>query len=267
VTGGTSYPWPLQPWADVRVDENPASPGVISIVQDAEAHDRWHPLGDGYRPQPGDWVLFNGHVEVVTKYANGVLYTIGGDSLPNFTVNAHQFSVPLAGQGVVGFVNNGAAPVTQSADQQARAKAANRAGQAAQPSPSRAVNGQAAIPGMLAAALSTSDSKQPAGATARAAGGTATRQRPTASTQAGRTAAQSGTLQHRAGAPRPYLACRRFRTSFPAVRLPRRRPATAGSSSRRRPSRCLARLRSRLSSAKSRRGPWPRRSGTAFPLR
>jgi flagellum-specific peptidoglycan hydrolase FlgJ len=199
VTGGTSYPWPLQPWADVRVDENPASPGVISIVQDAEAHDRWHPLGDGYRPQPGDWVLFNGHVEVVTKYANGVLYTIGGDSLPNFTVNAHQFSVPLAGQGVVGFVNNGAAPVTQSADQQARAKAANRAGQAAQPSPSRAVNGQAAIPGMLAAALSTSDSKQPAGATARAAGGTATRQRPTASTQAGRTAAQSGDTAAQSG--------------------------------------------------------------------
>ena len=30
---------------------------------------RWHPLGDGYQPQPGDWVLFDGHVEVVTKYA------------------------------------------------------------------------------------------------------------------------------------------------------------------------------------------------------
>ncbi len=107
VTGGSSYPWPLHTWADVRVDENPASPGIISIQQDAQTHGRWHPLGDGYQPQPGDWVLFNGHVEVVTEYAHGVLHTIGGDSLPNFSVNAHQYAGPLAGQGVAGFVNNG----------------------------------------------------------------------------------------------------------------------------------------------------------------
>ncbi|MGD0609409.1 MAG: glucosaminidase domain-containing protein, partial [Streptosporangiaceae bacterium] len=210
VTGGTSYPWPLQPWADVRVEENPASPGVISIVQDAEAHDRWHPLGDGYRPLPGDWVLFNGHVEVVTKYASGVLYTIGGDSLPNFTVNAHQFSVPLAGQGVVGFVNNGEVPVTQSADQQAPGKAANRTasasasassrtGTAASSAPSRTPAGQAAIPGMLAAAVSTSDSKQPAGAATQAGQGTATRPRPAASSQGGSTATQGGTTATQGG--------------------------------------------------------------------
>ena len=35
VTGGTSYPWPLHAWADVRVDPNPASLGIISILQDA----------------------------------------------------------------------------------------------------------------------------------------------------------------------------------------------------------------------------------------
>lgn len=107
VTGGSSYPWPLHSWADVRVDENPASPGIISVQQDAQTHGRWHPLGDGYQPQPGDWVLFNGHVEVVTEYAHGVLHTIGGDSLPNFSVNAHQYPVPLASDGVAGFVNNG----------------------------------------------------------------------------------------------------------------------------------------------------------------
>ncbi|MDQ2814789.1 MAG: hypothetical protein M3Z75_23790, partial [Actinomycetota bacterium] len=128
VTGGTSYPWPLHSWADVRVDTNPASSGVISVVQDAESHQRWHPLGDGYRPQPGDWVLFNEHVEVVTRYANGVLYTIGGDSLPNFTVNAHQLSVPLAGQGVVGFVNNGVLHPTQTAGSQAPAGTASQTG-------------------------------------------------------------------------------------------------------------------------------------------
>ena len=110
VTGGTSYPWPLQKWADARVDLNPQSPGVVSIRQDAAAHHRWHPLGDGYEPLPGDWVLFSGHVEVVRKYAGGVLKTVGGDSLPNFSVNAHEYRDPLDAQGVVGFVNNGELP-------------------------------------------------------------------------------------------------------------------------------------------------------------
>ena len=107
VTGGGSYPWPLHQWADVRVQPNPASLGVVSVLQDAQAHHRWHPLGDGYRPQPGDWVLFDGHVEVVTGYTGGALDTIGGDSLPGLTVNAHTFPAPLAAQGVLGFVNNG----------------------------------------------------------------------------------------------------------------------------------------------------------------
>ena len=55
-------------------------------------------------------MVFNGHVEVVSKYADGVLSTIGGDSLPNFSVNAHAYLGPLASQGVVGFVNNGTLP-------------------------------------------------------------------------------------------------------------------------------------------------------------
>ena len=114
VTGGTSYPWPLHKWVDARVDQNPASPGVISIRQDAEDHGRWHPLSDGYQPQPGDWVLFHNHVEVVTKYAHGVLHTVGGDSLPNFSVNAHEYREPLDYQGVVGFVNNGTVSGTAS---------------------------------------------------------------------------------------------------------------------------------------------------------
>ena len=107
VTGGTSYPWPLPAWADVRVDENPASPGITSMVQDAEAHNRWHPLGDGYAPQPGDWVLFEQHVEIVTSYSGGVLDTIGADSEPHLTVNAHSFTGSLAADGVQGFIDNG----------------------------------------------------------------------------------------------------------------------------------------------------------------
>ena len=107
VTGGTTYPWPLRQWADVRVDLNPGSPQIISIMQDAQAHHRWHPLGDGYQPRPGDWVLFDGHVEVVTGYSARALRTIGGDSAPNLSVNAHTFTGSLAAQGVTGFVNNG----------------------------------------------------------------------------------------------------------------------------------------------------------------
>ena len=106
-TGGGSYPWPLHWWADVRVQPNPDSPDVVSMLQDAQTHHRWHPLGDGYRPRPGDWVLFDGHVEVVTGYTGTALYTVGGDSLPDLTVNAHKFPAPLAAQGVLGFVNNG----------------------------------------------------------------------------------------------------------------------------------------------------------------
>jgi flagellum-specific peptidoglycan hydrolase FlgJ len=145
VTGGSSYPWPLHPWVDARVDPNPASLGITSILQDAQAHHRWHPLGDGYQPLPGDWVLFAGHVEVVTGYSGGVLHTIGGDSLPNFSVNAHEYADPLIAQGVAGFVNNGALAASASHAQRSRAHvtAAARAGHRHHPAP-----GQAAIPGV-----------------------------------------------------------------------------------------------------------------------
>jgi flagellum-specific peptidoglycan hydrolase FlgJ len=139
VTGGSSYPWPLHDWADVRVESSADSPGITSVLQDAEAHQRWHPLGDGYQPLPGDWVLFDGHVEVVTKYSDGVLSTIGGDSLPNFSVNAHQYSGSLADNGITGFVSNGSLPA-----------AAGSAGQGA--SSARPSTPAAGTPGAAAAA-------------------------------------------------------------------------------------------------------------------
>ena len=140
VTGGGSYPWPLHEWADVRVQPNPASPDVVSMLTDAQAHHRWHPLGDGYRPQPGDWVLFDGHVEVVTRLAGSALYTVGGDSRPDLTVNAHRFPAPFGAVGVLGFVNNG--DLVRAADRPAAAGA-----QAGGASPA---GGDAAIPGVLA---------------------------------------------------------------------------------------------------------------------
>jgi Mannosyl-glycoprotein endo-beta-N-acetylglucosaminidase len=160
VTGGGSYPWPLHPWADVRVQPNPASPDVTSMLQDAQAHHRWHPLGDGYRPQPGDWVLFDGHVEVLTRYSGAALYTVGADSLPNLTVNAHRFPAPFGAQGVLGFVDNGdlASAAGRSAGDGGSAVAGAAAevpGLTAEPAGAAAGGGQGAaeipgLPGMLA---------------------------------------------------------------------------------------------------------------------
>jgi flagellum-specific peptidoglycan hydrolase FlgJ len=175
VTGGTTYPWPVHDWVDARVDPNPDSPGIISILQDAQANHRWHPLGDGYTPQPGDWVLFDGHVEVVTKYANGVLYTIGGDSMPDLSVNAHQYDGPLAAQGVAGFVNNGVllSAVTQISASGTQTQAAAGGGSAAQGQREQGqrdqgqpVQGQADIPGMVMPAFSVSTAA-PAGSPAQ----------------------------------------------------------------------------------------------------
>jgi lysozyme len=118
VSGGSTYPWPVHSWVDSRVDPNAASPSIVSVLSDAESQHRWHPLGDGYKPQPGDWVLFNQHVEVVTKDAGGVLYTIGGDSLPNFSVNSHEYPGSLSEQGVAGFVNNGQLAAAPSGGQE-----------------------------------------------------------------------------------------------------------------------------------------------------
>jgi Mannosyl-glycoprotein endo-beta-N-acetylglucosaminidase len=159
VTGGTSYPWPLHAWADVRVDENPSSPGVVSMVQDAQAHGRWHPLGDGYTPQPGDWVLFDGHVEVVTSYTGGVLDTIGGDSMPNFSVNAHSYRGPLAAQGVIGFVNNGelVSTTSQTAVVGPGLPPADIPAAAARMTPQNDTGaGQAEIPGLMSQVLGPS---------------------------------------------------------------------------------------------------------------
>ena len=71
------------------------------MMTDAQAHGRWHPLGDGYQPQPGDWVLFEHHVEVVTSYSGGVLDSIGADSAPEPLGQRplHTGSLAAAGRG------------------------------------------------------------------------------------------------------------------------------------------------------------------------
>jgi len=207
VSGGATYPWPLHEWADVRVNPNPDSLGVTSIVQDAQAHQRWHPLGDGYQPQPGDWAVFDGHVEVVTSYANGALDTIGADSLPNLTVNAHSFPDPLAQQGVEGFVDNGHLGETTAASSGAPATAPAPAtgARTSRGTRSSAQPQLAAIPGVVAPAASSGTG--PAGSStagASAPGGAAT------SAAAPSTRAQStsggATAQARANIPGAAVA-------------------------------------------------------------
>jgi flagellum-specific peptidoglycan hydrolase FlgJ len=164
VTGGGSYPWPLHQWADVRVQPNPASPDVVSMLADAQAHQRWHPLGDGYRPRPGDWVLFDGHVEVVTRYSGAALYTVGADSLPGLTVNAHKFPAPFGGQGVLGFVNNGGLASTADAST-ADVGVPDASGATAGAEPATAASmaaSMAAIPGVLADTPGDAAGQQPA---------------------------------------------------------------------------------------------------------
>jgi flagellum-specific peptidoglycan hydrolase FlgJ len=168
VTGGGTYPWPLHSWADVRVDPNPDSLNITSMVQDAQSHSRWHPVGDGYTPLPGDWVLFHQHVEVVTEYANGVLHTIGGDSLPNFTVNAHTFTGPLADAGVEGFIDNG------------HLASASGSGQGAQAAPAKAAPAKAA-PSTTAPSTAKPAMTTPGKAVPKPAVNPATRHAPAAS--------------------------------------------------------------------------------------
>jgi flagellum-specific peptidoglycan hydrolase FlgJ len=155
VTGGSTYPWPVHTWVDARVDPNPESPSITSILQDAQANSRWHPVGDGYTPQPGDWVLFDGHVEVVTSYSGGILSTIGGDSGANLSVNAHTYSGSLAADGVAGFVNNGNLASAGGARSGSAAAQAAPSAQAAAATP-----GQANVPGLVAVATAERDDGQ-----------------------------------------------------------------------------------------------------------
>ena len=160
VTGGTSYPWPLPAWADVRVDTNPASPQITSAVADAQAHGRWHPLADGYRPQPGDWAVYAGHVAVVTGYSGGALATIAADSVPGLTVNAHSATAPFADQGIVGFVDNGGLQPATGETQ----------GQAARTAPQSRGTGPANAKAVPATAKAQARAQAAAGATAAVPG-------------------------------------------------------------------------------------------------
>ena len=202
VTGGTSYPWPVHSWVDGRVDPNPASPGVVSVLQDAAAHGRWRPLGDGYTPKPGDWVLFDGHVEVVTKHFGGVLHTIGGDSGPNLSVNAHEYAGALDAQGVTGFVDNSLG---------VPAKGSAPGGEAAPASPGRpgrpagAPGGMAGVadpgPSAGAAVPATPVPSASAAASASAASSRSAASPATSAPSAGHEAGHHGTGERRTAQP------------------------------------------------------------------
>ena len=139
--------------------------------------------------------MFDGHVEVVTSYANGALDTIGADSLPNLTVNAHSFPDPLAQQGVEGFVDNGHLGETTAASSGAPAAAPAPAtgARTSRGTRSTAQPQLAAIPGVVAPAASsgtgpTGSSTAGASAPGGAATGTDAPGTPAQSTSGGATA-------------------------------------------------------------------------------
>ena len=305
VTGGETYPWPMPEWADARVDTNPASPQITSVVADAQAHGRWHPLGDGYQPQPGDWAVYDGHVEVVTSYAGGVLDTIGADSLPGLTVNAHSSGAPLAEQGVAGFVDNGnlkpaagavgsaasAAPSTPTGQPGASGRGGTSGGTAAAPRKTAGTKApaSASIPGVLATgdllggtAAGSSAASGHDGPTAGAGPGAAIPGLPASGAAAGSVAipgampapsASATPAAHAAASPSATPAAPRPATSAARAadhaRGVREQPARRPPRPRRRDSTTRPRApgASRRSSAWSRRARSPRSSGTACPRR
>jgi flagellum-specific peptidoglycan hydrolase FlgJ len=155
-TGGSTYPWPIANWADPRVDTNTASPAITSLVADAQAHDRYHPLGDGYTPQPGDFAVYDGHVEVVVSYTHGTLVTIGADSLPDLTVNEHTSSAPLASHGITGFTDNGNLPPAAGTAQPGAVQADRTKPTVAASAPAQETAQGAKVPGLPGAAAFTS---------------------------------------------------------------------------------------------------------------
>lgn len=199
VTGGSTYPWPLHDWVDARVDPNAASLNITSVLQDAQVHQRWHALGDGYQPQAGDWVLFSGHVEVVTGYSGGVLATIGGDSLPDFSVNAHEYSGSLSSHGVEGFVDNGNLP-TATAPATGPAKSASPVAEHQQTS-GRAPRQRTSAPATSQADRQAEDALAAIPGTAAAQGATATLGAPSAAAAAAIPGMPSAPAQHNTTGP------------------------------------------------------------------
>jgi flagellum-specific peptidoglycan hydrolase FlgJ len=236
VTGGTTYPWPLPAWADVRVDTNPASPQITSVAADAQAHGRWHPLGDGYLPQPGDWALYDGHVAVVTSYSGGVLDTIAADSLPGFTVNAHSSAAPLADQGIVGFTDNGSLQPASGDTPGQPAKAAPQPGGTAPANTKTAPASAKAAPANAKATPANTDTNTKAKGTAVAAGavpglpGAAALAGTGGIPGAGPAAGNEGTAAPAKGAVPGVLATAQLLGEPAASTAPKPRPASASAS-------------------------------------
>ena len=224
VTGGSTYPWPLHDWVDARVDPNSDSLSITSIVQDAEAHQRWHPLGSSYQPLPGDWVLFDNHVEVVTGYSGGVLSTIGGDSLPNFSVNAHEYSRSLSSEGVQGFVSNGDLPAAATAAAKSRCASAG-ASSASTSSASRGKTAAGSAAARKQATPATPQDDQQAEEALAAIPGTLAAQQGSRSAGSAESGSASARLRLRRWRPpsRASRPVRRRRVTPPRARPRRRR--------------------------------------------
>src|SRR6202020_2190178 len=124
--------------------------------------------GGAARPRGGDGVLFEHHVEVVPRDSDGVLETIGADSDPGLTVNAHSYRGTLAADGVAGFVDNGhLAPASFDDTTAAAPKAAAPEATPPKPAPTASARPKAATP--TAGATETPSAAAPTAAAPTAA--------------------------------------------------------------------------------------------------
>src|SRR5260370_7415242 len=93
--------------------------------------------------------MFDGHVEVVTEAVGELWHTVGGDSLPDSSINAHAYSDPLGDQGAAGSVNNGQLATVAAAAATVAPRRRERAPKGHQ-AQDQAATGLAAIPGASA---------------------------------------------------------------------------------------------------------------------
>lgn len=87
-------------------------PGVLTLQSYLAKAGRFRPVGDGYRPQPGDIVIYNGgdfgqHTNLVISTSGNRITTVGGNQ--NAGIGVHTISVKTTALNATGVIGYGTA--------------------------------------------------------------------------------------------------------------------------------------------------------------